>query len=102
MTGLYLTLITPGTQHVWGDVRAGVSSHCSYAGPALTVTDHLQPLQLLQDVGGEPTLSRGSPARHGGELTSKVLLGRGQTDGGVDGQVCVLGQSHQGDVVAGN
>ena len=65
----------------------------------MVVTHHLQPVQLLQDVSRGAALLRGAPASHGGVLPSVVLVSRGQAGGGVDGQVGVLGQSDQGDVV---
>ena len=97
---LYLALIAPSTEHVLADVRPGVARHGANAGLALVVTHHLQPLQLLQDVGGDAVLCRGAPAGHRGEEAGEVLLVHGETDGGVDGEVGRLRQSHQGDVVA--
>ena len=45
------------------------------------------------------SLCCGSPARHCGQLPGEVLVGGGQTSGGVDRRVGRLGQSQQGDVV---
>ena len=51
-------------------------------------------------MGRGPALGRSSPASHGGGLPSVVPVNVGQAGGSVDGQVGLLGQSHQGDVVA--